>query len=305
MKDKKIRKSLITGLSAALLMMSGVFSRASELEDIRKAIKTTGARWEAGETWVSKLSTEERKTVLGLTMAGFDPDVPVLVTAPAELPAAIDWRGHGGKNYVTPVKNQAKCGSCWAFATTAALESHALRTQNIPEGDMDLSEQIMLSCSGAGSCRGGTLTNASRFLQSTGLPGDTYFPYTATDDNCLNAAPGWEKDTVKIVKWSYACRYPDINAMKSALAAYGPLPTAFYVYEDFISYKSGIYSYVTGKYLGGHGVLIVGYNDEDGGYFIVKNSWGPDWGENGYFRIAYSQAENSVAFGTSTLAYMP
>ena len=75
------------------------------------------------------------------------------------------------------------------------------------------------------------------------------------------------------------------------------------VYEDFRHYKSGIYSRVSGKYLGGHAVLLVGYNDDEE-YFMVKNSWGPDWGEDGYFRIAYSEMRSRVFFGgLYSLAY--
>jgi C1A family cysteine protease len=74
------------------------------------------------------------------------------------------------------------------------------------------------------------------------------------------------------------------------------------VYEDFKHYKSGVYSYVSGKKLGGHAILLVGYDDKEQ-CFIVKNSWGPDWGENGFFRIAYSELDSVVGFGKNTVAY--
>ena len=74
------------------------------------------------------------------------------------------------------------------------------------------------------------------------------------------------------------------------------------VYEDFMHYKSGIYSYTTGKKLGGHAILLVGYNDAES-YFIVKNSWGTGWGEDGFFRIAYSEMNTVINFGLSTIAY--
>jgi C1A family cysteine protease len=74
------------------------------------------------------------------------------------------------------------------------------------------------------------------------------------------------------------------------------------VYADFFSYVSGVYSYTKGTYQGGHAVLIVGY-DHTYQYFIVKNSWGDDWGEAGYFKIAYSQLTNVVKFGQYTILY--
>jgi C1A family cysteine protease len=199
---------------------------------------------------------------------------------------------------VTGVRNQKKCGSCWAFALTAGLESYVLRTQNKPGKDVDLSEQVMVSCSGVGSCNGGTLD--ADYLQSTGLPLETDYPYTATDGNCSSASPGWEKTAYKIGGWNSVSH--TLASMKSALVKYGPLPTAMWVYEDFMHYKSGVYSYTTGKKLGGHAVVIVGYNDAEQ-YFTVKNSWGPGWGEDGFFRIAYSEITDSVGFGFSTIAY--
>src|SRR5208337_2413014 len=106
------------------------------------------------------------------------------------VPSQLDWRNHGG-NYVTPIRDQGNCGSCWAFAVTAALESKTLITLQTPNTDVDLSEQIVLSCSGAGSCNGGYMEEASTFLVDTGTNLETYYPYTATDGSCSNASPGW------------------------------------------------------------------------------------------------------------------
>ena len=181
---------------------------------------------------------------------------------------------------------------------TQALESYVKITRKIA-GDVSLSEQALLSCGGNGSCDGGVL-NAD-FLEKTGLPPASDFPYTATNGKCGDASPGWRDRAYKIGAW-YSVKQ-DLTSIKVALTTYGPLPTAFFVYEDFMYYKSGVYSYVMGKPLGGHAVLIVGY-DDDGRYFIVKNSWGPNWGEGGYFRIAYSEMDDAVSFGDSTIAYL-
>jgi C1A family cysteine protease len=86
------------------------------------------------------------------------------------------------------------------------------------------------------------------------------------------------------------------------LVNYGPLVTTMQVYQDFYSYKSGIYSYVSGSLPGGHGVTVVGYDDANQ-CFMAKNTWGKSWGENGFFRIAYSQLYNTVKFGEWTIAY--
>ncbi len=269
-----------------------------QIKDIQAAIAAKGAAWTAGETAVSMLPREDWKYLAGLNFEPVDaPPLPEFQMA--EAPASFDWRDSGG-NFVTPARNQKKCGSCWAFAMTGALESYALLERSTPGLDLDLSEQVMLSCSGAGSCNGGRLT--ATYLQRTGLPAEEVYPYTATDGSCAAAGTGWQAGAQKIGAWGSVTR--NVEKMKAALLKYGPLATAMMVYEDFMHYKSGVYSYVEGKRLGGHAVLLVGYNDEEK-YFIVKNSWDKGWGEDGFFRIAYSEVSNSVSFGLSTIAYWP
>ena len=96
-----------------------------------------------------------------------------IATVTAALPT-LDWRNANGVNYVTPVKNQGSCGSCLAFAVTAALESqHMITSTGMP---LDLSEQILVSCSGAGSCSGGSPGSASNYIKTTGLPLESAFP---------------------------------------------------------------------------------------------------------------------------------
>ncbi|MDO8804407.1 MAG: C1 family peptidase [Elusimicrobiota bacterium] len=289
-------------MAAAFLAASPAFSQQAltgdvkeQIKDVQAAIIKAGAKWTAGETSVSN-DRESWQYLVGLNFEPVDAE-PVDLTAAAELPAALDWRNANG-NFVTSPKNQKKCGSCWAFSMTGGLESYTLLKQNTPGRDLDLSEQVMLSCSGAGSCRGGRLS--AGFLTKTGLPLESAYPYTATDGSCSAAEAGWQAGASKIGAWGSVSK--NLTAIKTALAKYGPLPIAFMVYEDFMLYKTGIYSYTTGKRLGGHAVLLVGYNDEEK-YFAVKNSWDLGWGEEGFFRIAYSEMNNSVSFGLSTIAY--
>jgi len=268
----------------------------AKIDELQKSIRSGKARWVAGETSVSGLPEDQWATLASLDTAF--PSGPMIPDFPVKLlPRSIDWRNEGG-NFVTTPKQQGKCGSCWSFAMTGALESYVLRKQQKPGADLDLSEQVYVSCSNVGSCKGGVLLPV--FLVSEGLPPESAYPYTASNGSCAAAAPGWEKNAHKISGWGMV--WPSLAKIKAALAHYGPLPTSMQVYEDLMHYRSGVYTRVGGKRLGGHAVLLVGYNDEEE-YFIVKNSWGTDWGENGFFRIDYSQMHSSVIFGLTTVAF--
>ncbi|MCG2725808.1 MAG: C1 family peptidase [Elusimicrobia bacterium] len=266
------------------------------IDTIQALINQNHAKWVAGETSLSNLSWNEWQNYVGLSFDLVNVP-PIADMEDIELPPSLDWRTAGG-DYVTEIRSQAKCGSCWAFAMTGALESYVLLSEKKPGLNLDLSEQVMLSCSGIGSCKGGRL-NAS-YLEKTGLPPEEFYPYTATDGACSTAVEGWQDKTYKIGDWGSVSQ--SLSSLKSALVKYGPLATAMMVYEDFMHYKSGIYSRVTGKKLGGHAVLLIGYNDEEE-YFIVKNSWSEKWGEEGFFKIAYSEIKYPVYFGLSAIAY--
>jgi hypothetical protein len=284
-------------------------ARLAEIYETNRMIEETGARWVAGETSLSGLSVDEKMRLLGSLPPPITGDEEVL--SPyyplGSLPSSLDWRSNGG-NFVTPIRNQSSCGSCWAFATTAALESATLIHNNTPGSDVNLSEQVMVSCgvsgsNDAGGCGGGYVSYASDHIRNTGLPLETCYPYTATDGNCGSACANWQSSAYKIASWSWvATTAPTVDAIKNALVDHGPLVTTFRVYEDFYDYSEGIYSYVTGAYLGGHAVLLVGYNDSEQ-CFIVKNSWGTWWGEDGYFKIAYSEVNGTTQFGDYTIAY--
>ena len=188
----------------------------------------------------------------------------------------FDW-SDPAKNYVTPVRNQSSCGSCWAFAAAGALESYTLIKNNLVGQDINLSEQVLVSCSGAGSCGGGSIGSASNYIRDKGLPVEGCFPYTATNNLCSSACYTYQTDSYRIQSWAYvATTSVSVEAIKNALVTYGPLVTTMDVYADFFNYRTGIYSYVSGAYQGGHAILIVGYDDA-AQCFKAKNSWGTGW----------------------------
>jgi C1A family cysteine protease len=220
----------------------------------------------------------------------------VYSTVLEDLPPTWDWRNVDGKDWTTPIRNQFQdiCGSCWAFGALAGLESYIKIWANVSTLDVDLSEQYMLSCS-PGDCNGWLWSQTLSWVKKNGAIPESCLPYEADDTiPCDNKCPEWKDLMVGID--GYHKVYSNVTAIRSALVHYGPLPCTMDVYEDFYpNYSGGVYQYTWGGYVFGHCIAIVGYDDtwggEDEGYWICKNSWGTDWGEDGWFRIAYGECK--------------
>lgn len=287
-----------------LLFASSTSASDAELNAVVDAIREKGAQWTAGETSMSSLSHEERLKRLGgkkpVIAAGEGAAPAPSAAVVASLPSSLDYRDYG---YVTSVKDQGSCGSCWAFAPTAALESQILMKTMVTT---DEAEQILLSCCNQSrdNCEdGGYSDDAAKYMVSTGLPPESDFPYTATDNSCSNAASGWQSQVYHLSQWSWVTQgTATADALKAALVNYGPLSVRMEVYEDFYNYKTGVYSCTSKIDDGGHFIELIGY-DDSGAYFIAKNSWGTDWGESGFFEIAYSEVTGTTQFGTYAIAY--
>ncbi|XP_039987828.1 pro-cathepsin H [Xiphias gladius] len=197
---------------------------------------------------------------------------------------SIDWRKKG--NYVTDVKNQGSCGSCWTFSTTGCLESvTAIRTGKL----IPLSEQQLVDCAqdfNNHGCNGGLPSQAFEYIMyNKGLMTETDYPYKAMEGTCKykpGLAAAFVKDVVNITAY-------DEMGMVDAVATRNPVSFAFEVTSDFMHYHQGVYTSTrchntTDKV--NHAVLAVGYGEDNGTpYWIVKNSWSSSWGIDGYFLI--------------------
>jgi C1A family cysteine protease len=290
-------------LVAIMLTLSTIAFAEDDVDSINMVIRAKSGRWVAGETPLSRMSFEEKQMRVRLHKPTSIDGPAVTLSQDVELAASLDWRNNNG-NFVTGVRDQRNCGSCWAFAAAATLESSTNIAKSTPGYDLDLAEQILVSCSGAGSCNGGSVSGAANYVRDTGLPLETIYPYAATNGACSNATPGWNLSDYRIKSWFYvSTSSPTVEGLKAALTTYGPLATTMAVYNDFFSYRSGVYAYATGSLAGYHAVQIVAYDDV-GQYFTVKNSWGKSWGEAGFFRIAYSELNSVTQFGDYTIAYV-
>jgi len=195
----------------------------------------------------------------------------------------VDWRTKG---YVTPVKNQGQCGSCWAFSTTGSLEGqHFKKTGKL----VSLSEKNLMDCSSAygnHGCQGGLMDNAFRYIKANkGIDTESSYPYKAVQGTCeYKAANVGATDTgfVDIESGSE-------DALQKAVASVGPVSVAIDAsHFSFQFYHSGVYdSKLCSSTQLDHGVLVVGYGVYQGkDYWLVKNSWGPSWGLEGYIRMS-------------------
>ncbi|MBN1481703.1 T9SS C-terminal target domain-containing protein [candidate division KSB1 bacterium] len=281
-------------LKLAVVICLGAFSFAyaeSRLDEIREAIHSNNATWRAAENWVTRLSRDELSQLCGTIIAPAPDAQSCFITLPpvSELPSELDWRENNG-NWVTSVKNQGGCGSCWNFSATAQVEAWWHIFNNNPQTNLDLSEQFVLSCSDAGTCNGGRVELALSFYQTNGVPLESCLPYQATDYVfCSEACPDWQEQAVTIPGWGYVTlEEPIVENIKQALL-YHPVSASYTVYEDFLYYDKGVYEHVWGNDVGGHAILIVGWNDAEQSW-ICKNSWDTDWGENGYFRIKWGDS---------------
>jgi len=201
-----------------------------------------------------------------------------------DLPASLDWRDNNG-NFVTAPKDEGDCASCWAFAAAALAESYNAIENGDANPTIDLSEQTLVSCAGDGSCTsGGDIGQALDFVSNTGLPPESCFPYEGEQESC-NRCADWESNVTKIPGWSWVDQdQASDEAIKRALVN-GPVTAWFHVHSELEDYTSGVYK-CQGDYVGDHFVLLIGWDDSQGAW-IAKNNWGTDWGENGFFEIAY------------------
>jgi hypothetical protein len=195
-----------------------------------------------------------------------------------EAPASFDWRTKGA---VSPVKNQEQCGSCWAFSVTEEVESQwFLAGHPLP----DLAPQQIVDCDTVDQgCNGGDPPTAYAYLITAGgLESESAYPYTAEDGTCQADK---SKFVTTLTGWKYACKGNNETEMVNNVAQYGPLSICVDA-ASWQNYQGGIITSDCGNSLD-HCVELVGYATDSSNtqYWIVRNSWGTDWGESGYLRV--------------------
>jgi cathepsin B len=261
-------------------------------------------------TWVAGMNPvfagkkfSEVKVMLGALLVGA-PQLPktkfdAKVTLPDSFDTYTQW-----PNCKHPIRDQGQCGSCWAFSAAEAISDRFC----IAGEDMILSPQDLVSCeSDEYACQGGYLAREWQFMEQTGIVTDSCFPYVS-GSGIVPRCPTTCKDgttwTTHKVKTGSTIQFDGPDSAMQNMYQYGSVQAAFTVYQDFFSYKSGVYYHQTGTAAGGHAVKAQGWGVDNGTpYWIVANSWGTGWGMDGYFWI--KRGNDECGFEDQMFAGMP
>lgn len=269
-----------------------------DLKSLQNGIKQKGYEWQAEDTTLSTLSTQEQKARCGLVVDKLELEATEnaiknherfqMFQPPIAAPVKIDWRNRDG-DWTTPVKDQSSCGSCVSFGVVATIEARINIICKRANLNKNLSEAHLFYC-GCGNCcgTGWNFAPALDFCKNTGVGLEASFPYTPGNQPCKSGVTSY----LKITNWTSVLTVAD---RKNVIATKGPVVGGMAVYSDFFSYKSGVYRHVTGGLSGYHAISVVGY-DDDLKCWICKNSWGTGWGDNGWFKIGYGECMMDTSF---------
>ena len=225
-----------------------------------------------------------------------DNNIDFSLSTDVEIPKEFDVRIKWDK-YIHPIRNQERCGSCWAFSAAEVLtDRFTIATKG--KDRTVLSPEDLVSCDKSDmGCEGGQLASAWKYIKDIGIVSDKCYPYNSGNGTTTSCV----QHCVDSEQWSqskhHAQSYYKLNNVRDAqkeILANGPIQAAFRVYKSFMSYKSGVYQRNWWKLwdsiLGGHAVKIIGWgtdhnNNVSVDYWLVANSWDTTWGEDGYFKI--------------------
>jgi len=261
-------------------------------KNLMKSFMNENKSYQAGITKFSDLTKQEfTKIYLNLNydamaMANYN---PYYVDIKNASPSSYDWRT---RNIVTPVEDQGQCGSCWAFSALGNLESIYASRKGVLKA---FSKQLLIDCDTSDSgCNGGLMEYAYLWIKKYGIMFEEDYPYTGKKSTCKSdkskfvdmVITGYKK--LGSSSSTYSC--VDEDEIKEFLYGAGPLAAALNA-NPLQTYTSGVLDVNSTECPSSginHAVLIVGYGTDPSvglDYWIVKNSWGQNWGENGYFRI--------------------
>lgn len=260
----------------------------TEDEIVAKVNSQDGVTWTAKKSIFADWTVEQFKQLLGTNVHHHMSASPAVPAVTSNAPDTFDWRvtNPGCSTGGYGVRDQAQCGSCWAFAAAEVLADRYCIAGK-PHGA--LSPQDLVSCDYLDdACNGGSLDTEWSWIRNHGITTEACFPYTSQSGS-VEACRTTCKDGSAIARYkcqNYQHTPQSVPAIQAEIQK-GPVEVAFDVYEDFRTYHTGVYKHTTGGYLGGHAVAEIGWGTEAGvDYWLCQNSWGTSWaGLSGYFKI--------------------
>jgi len=308
-------------------MTMGIPAKPVITKELVDSINSGNYGWKADlnvGSAVAGITKDEARSLCGAKKGGPKLDAKpvepstVIASLPTAFSAITQWPQCPS---ISTIRDQSACGSCWAFG---AVEAMSDRTCIGLKKNVSLSAGAMAFCcdSCGDGCNGGYPSAAWQYWTSTGVPEEPCYPYPfpscdhhmpgsknpcpakeysspSCPAKCTNTTwkgPDWKLDRHH-GKSAYSIN--GVAQIQADILKNGPVEAAFDVYEDFLTYKSGVYSHQSGEFLGGHAIKILGWGVDQSGtpYWIIANSWNPNWGNNGYFWMLRGQDECGIEDG--------
>ena len=284
----------IGSVIAACCMMSlcaAELSLEERLFRVREAIRCSDLKWTAEITDAARHDADPPIAPADTSALGGETKAEsIRVEPPEDLPEFFDWRSQREADWTTPARNQGPCGACWAFVAIAIVEAQLNIFADNPDLNLNLSEQELVSYAGDSGCSGGNEMEALDYILDHGVVDEACLPYQADAQPhpfCHDADE--RRQRIAEVLRLEGSQPMTPEEIKSALVTRGPVGIMIgaNVQHDFKFYTGGIYEPTdTEPSLGAHLVLLVGYDDGEG-CWVIKNSWGREWGEDGFARLRY------------------
>lgn len=320
--------------SCRFILPKGIDPLSQKMIDYINYLNTT---WKAGRNFEG-VSLQYIKKLMGVHPDNKYYSLPeIRHEVPNDIPKSFDSRTKWPYcQSIREIRDQGSCGSCWAFGAVEAM-SDRICIQSKGKQQVELSAEDLLSCcdSCGMGCDGGFPGSAWEYWVSDGIvTGGLYKskkgcqPYRipSCEHHTKGSLPPCKGGEVPTPKCVHMCRKGynisysqdkhygqksysvsnDVDQIQTEIQKNGPVEGAFTVYSDFVTYKSGVYQHHSGDVLGGHAIRILGWGEENGvPYWLVANSWNPDWGDKGYFKIIRGQnecgIEDSIVAGLAKL----
>jgi len=314
----------------ALILIALVLASASarltwkqmQMPIIQSVNSNPTSTWVAGHnSYFDDMSVEDIKGLMGSLGTPAWLKLDESPTVPQEAPESFDVRDAWPACTSTrEIRDQGPCGSCWAFGAVEAITDRICIASNQGTTNVRISSEDLLTCCGftcGSGCNGGYPASAWRWWVNSGIVSGnlygqndycqpyafppcshhvdgTYLPCESTKPtprcsrSCVEGYDIPYNDDKKYGKSSYSVS--GIDKIKTEIQTYGSVEGSFQVYEDFLTYKSGVYVHQSGSYLGGHAIKVLGWGVENGQeYWLCANSWNNEWGDKGYFKIGFGQ----------------